>query len=710
MLCLPSVLRAEDKILFLGNSFTFGDGGTASVASIFDRLAIAGGHEDPTTEMRAVGGQGFQFHENDATSRSVIASQPWTHVIIQNFSTEPTHIGNVDSHMTNGSLLYNRILANNPQTRVILYQTWSRSAVHPLISGVSTASTFSSTTEMQDELRVNYQLLADSLNSTYPANPPVRIAPVGEAWQNTGALLPASHEAFRKLHGADNYHGNNNGYFLAAATIYATIYGRSPEGLHLEPAFTSLNFPLTVDPFLLERMAWETATGTAGIRYTKQPAGATVAENQPVTFSAEVLGSFPRAVQWLCDGEPIPDATALSYTVSSATALMSGSRFSVRVTNGSSSVTSDSAILTVTADEQAPVPGSPVLTNPTTVRLTFDEMLSTAPAGNPLNFTVIHQGNVVPVTAAVLLPDGFSVELSLSSPVTTGFSVVTSGEVTDLAGNGHASGIVSVSPANVPASSPMYFDFGSTTTITGPSQDTGRIWNNVTTTIGNTNTGVINPLRDASGAATTARFQMVRRFNDVNPNGTTASNLFPVPATQDSLFGNTEVWVGLGQVFPAFRLTGLDPQTTYSLLFYASRTGVADNRQTVYTVTGATVSSTSLNAANNINNVATLAAVKPSTNGEVLVELSPGPMNNNAYHFTYLNAMVVTPADKTIPVFHPVVRVGEHVILDWTGNGTLESSADLSSPWMPVVPKPTPPYSESLALPHRFFRLSYPEP
>lgn len=708
--CLPNALRAEDKILFLGNSFTFGDGGTASVAAIFDRLVVAGGHDDPTTEMRAVGGQGFQFHENDSTSRSMIASRQWTHVIIQNYSTEPTHIGNVSGHMTNGTLLYNRILANNPQTRVILYQTWARSAVHPLISGTSSASTFASTTEMQDELRVNYQLLADSLNTSYPANPPVMVAPVGEAWQNSGALLPASHMEFRSLHGTDNYHGNNNGYFLAAATIYATIYGQSPEGLHLHPAFASLNLQLTVDPVFLERMAWETATGNAAIRYTRQPSGVAVAENQSATFAVEVLGSFPRTVQWLRDGEPVPGATALSHTVPQAAASMNGSRFSVRISNGSSSVTSDSATLAVNADQQPPAPGSPVLSSPTTIRLTFDEALAAAPAGNPLNFTVVYRGRVIPVTAAVLSQDGLSVDLSLSSPVTVGFTVVTSGNVKDLAGNGHASGVVSISPSGVPASTPMYFDFGSTTTTTGPSQDPVRTWNNVTTTIGNSNSGVISSLMDASGNATPARFEIVRRFNDVNTNGTTGSTVLPVSATRDSLFGNTEIWVGLGPVSPAFRLSGLDPQGSYSFLFYASRAGVSDNRQTVYTVTGDAVSSTSLDAANNVDNVATLALVKPSAGGEILVELSPGPMNNNAFHFTYLNAMVVTPADKTTPVFHQVVTVGENVVLDWTGSGALEASPDLLSPWIPVEPRPTPPYSEPVVSPHRFFRLAYPEP
>ena len=47
-LLLSPALRGEDKVLFIGNSFTIGSGG-GGVPGIFDRLAQAGGHGDPTT-------------------------------------------------------------------------------------------------------------------------------------------------------------------------------------------------------------------------------------------------------------------------------------------------------------------------------------------------------------------------------------------------------------------------------------------------------------------------------------------------------------------------------------------------------------------------------------------------------------------------------------------------------------------------------------
>ena len=57
---------------------------------------------------------------------------------------------------------------------------------------------------------------------------------------------------------------------------------------------------------------------------------------------------------------------------------------------------------------------------------------------------------------------------------------------------------------------------------------------------------------------------------------TSSSTVYPINATRDSLFGNTEVFNGVSNIFPSFKLTGLDTQTVYSFSFYASRTGVGE--------------------------------------------------------------------------------------------------------------------------------------
>lgn len=135
---------------------------------------------------------------------------------------------------------------------------------------------------------------------------------------------------------------------------------------------------------------------------------------------------------------------------------------------------------------------------------------------------------------------------------------------------------------------------------------------------------------------------MVSRFNGANENGSTAETEFPVSATRDSLFGNTEAFSGLENVTPIFDLTGLNPATAYNLEFYASRMGVGDNRETRYTVTGAAETSVDLNVANNETDIARIEGVRPSATGTLTLALSPGPNNDNGNHFVYLGVLRVT--------------------------------------------------------------------
>jgi hypothetical protein len=261
LLFLPVFSLAELKVLFIGNSFTIGD--SASVPVIFDRLSQAGGHGDPTVVMRAVGGMDFQFHSSDSTTLAAINSQDWDFVILQNYSTEPTHLvdgsHSISDHLTYGTSLYNTVITNDAGTQVILFETWSRAAAHSLITGVSNPNGFASTAEFQSELRLNYRNLADALNSAHPGNPRVLVAPVGDAWENAGGLLSSTAEGFVDLFGSDNYHGDDDGYYLAAAVFYSTIYGESPLGLASAPPVANLNLKLNVPPAHLETVAWNTA-------------------------------------------------------------------------------------------------------------------------------------------------------------------------------------------------------------------------------------------------------------------------------------------------------------------------------------------------------------------------------------------------------------------------------------------------------------------
>ncbi len=252
--------QAEYKVLFIGNSFTIGSGGVKSVPDIFDALAIAAGQEDPTTVMRAVGGQDYQYHYQNSVI-GYIDAQAWTHVVLQNYSTEPTHIGSVADHMLYGGYLYDAIIANNAATQVHLYMTWARAEAHSLIG-----SSFATTDEMLDELRTNYYALANTLTADHPENAPVVVNPIGDAWNNAGGNLPANDPGFIDLFGSDNYHGNSLGYYLSACVHYASIYRSSPEGLYGTPEITALGLGLSsVDAAFVEQVAWETVLATGQI-------------------------------------------------------------------------------------------------------------------------------------------------------------------------------------------------------------------------------------------------------------------------------------------------------------------------------------------------------------------------------------------------------------------------------------------------------------
>ena len=191
--------------------------------------------------------------------------------------------------------------------------------------------------------------------------------------------------------------------------------------------------------------------------------------------------------------------------------------------------------------------------------------------------------------------------------------------------------------------------------------------------------------------------------------GTTASTVFPSDATSDSLFGNTEIFNNLTNIFPSFRLTGLDPGQGYDFTFYASRTGVSDNRETRYTLVGSNTVITHLQAAANINNAAVARFIHPTPAGEIAVSLSPSPLNNNANHFTYLGVMRFAPAPP-LDLLPPQVLNGL-IQLQWTGTGQLEQADGPLGPWSTILPVPSSPYSESFPQTgHRFYRLRHPVP
>ncbi|MCX8521570.1 MAG: hypothetical protein ORN28_08545 [Rhodoferax sp.] len=87
---------------------------------------------------------------------------------------------------------------------------------------------------------------------------------------------------------------------------------------------------------------------------TTQPAPLTVTAGQTASFSVIATGTGPLHYQWRKNDTDISGATASSYTTPATSSADNGARFSVSVSNVTDTVTSNTAILTVTPLVVAP--------------------------------------------------------------------------------------------------------------------------------------------------------------------------------------------------------------------------------------------------------------------------------------------------------------------------------------------------------------------
>ncbi len=242
-------------------------------------------------------------------------------------------------------------------------------------------------------------------------------------------------------------------------------------------------------------------------------------------------------------------------------------------------------------------------------------------------------------------------------------------------------------------------DFGSTNT---GFPSTGN-WNNITTTSRN-ESGITLNLVNELGNTTGVTLTVDDSFDFSNTLGTTTPNSslpFISTATMDSFYGEASDFNGNVNETGGYTLSNLDPLKYYSFSIFASRINVTDNRETLYTVTGQTTVSNTLNASNNTSNTASILNIKPLSNGTISFVATTGTNNNNANGFYYLGAVKMvtssTPIDSTDPTSLTIVypnggelwEVGKTPYISWESlnitNVTLEYSINGGNTWSTIT-------------------------
>lgn len=219
------------NILFYGNSFTNGGGGIRSIPTMVANIATAAGNTAPYTRNAAINGQTLQYHLTNNVSvitTGIPVGQSWDAVVLQDYSTWPTHIGNLPQHLSSSLALYQKVAQHSPNVVPVMYETWARSPGHSFYPGQFPGGP----AQMQQELRDGYHQSTANINTTVGESL-ARYAPVGDAWEEAGFPID--------FYASDLYHASDRGSLLNSLILYGTIYSdQTTSDIDLTAMLTSL--------------------------------------------------------------------------------------------------------------------------------------------------------------------------------------------------------------------------------------------------------------------------------------------------------------------------------------------------------------------------------------------------------------------------------------------------------------------------------------
>jgi hypothetical protein len=245
LIAAPAAMAAPTTILFVGNSFTFGEpagaapvverfrpgtvtdlngSGIGGVPALFKAFTEEAGL-DYRVSLETSPGKGLDWHYANALTT---ISKPFDVAVLQSYSTlDAAKPGDPAMLVKYSGLVAQALRAQNPKIDIRLDSTWSRPDQTYKPKGAWYGKPIS---QMALDLRAGYDQAAHAAG--------LRVIPVGQAFSRAiaaGLADPNPYDGIEagkvNLWAPDNYHASAYGYYLEALTIFGQVTGRDPRSL-----------------------------------------------------------------------------------------------------------------------------------------------------------------------------------------------------------------------------------------------------------------------------------------------------------------------------------------------------------------------------------------------------------------------------------------------------------------------------------------------
>jgi hypothetical protein len=210
--------EVPDKVLFVGNSFTFYNNGIHTHYRNLVRSAQP--DEAAQGRVRILTMSGARLPEHRAALGSVLGAEDWDVVVLQGHSRGPIEEVTAGPFRDAARQYVSEIREHGAEP--VFFMTWA----------------YADAPEMTEKLESAYDAIAAELDA--------RVIPVGLAFAQAKRERPDI-----KLYADDEQHPSLAGTYLAACMFYVALQGASPEGINYDAGLDS-----DVSRYL-QRLAWQ---------------------------------------------------------------------------------------------------------------------------------------------------------------------------------------------------------------------------------------------------------------------------------------------------------------------------------------------------------------------------------------------------------------------------------------------------------------------